>query len=114
MRCFLPTALLFLSCLTGDAQEAPRKLIRFQAPSYPAAAAVVSAFGEVKIDIRVDENGRVIAAIPTGGHPLLRRAAADAARQWQFAIGKPADLEAGVIFTPGSKTKTILHKPYRL
>ncbi len=77
-------------------------------------ALAMKAAGEVKLDLKVDENGRVTAAVPTGGHPLLRRAAADAARQWQFAIGQPANIEAGIIFTLGSKNRTILHKPYRL
>jgi TonB family protein len=114
MRCFLPTALLFLSCLTSNAEDTPRKLVRFQAPTYPAVALAMSAAGEVKLDLEIDENGRVTTAVPTGGHPLLRRAAADAARQWRFAIGKPANIEAGIIFTLGSRNRTVLHKPYRL
>lgn len=115
MRCFLPTALLFLSCLTGgNAQDTPRTLVRYQVPVVPAAAVAVAANGEVKLDLQIDGEGHVTTAVPTSGHPLLRKVAADAARQWRFAKGEPATLEAAIIFVAGKRNKTKLHRPYRL
>ncbi|MFL6228369.1 MAG: TonB family protein [Pyrinomonadaceae bacterium] len=53
-------------------------------PAYPATAKAVSASGTVIVQIMVDEQGRVISATAVSGHPLLRSAAAAAARQARF------------------------------
>jgi TonB family protein len=53
-------------------------------PAYPAIAKAAHAFGEVKIEVTVDETGRVIAAHAVSGHPLLQAAAVSAARQASF------------------------------
>ena len=110
---FLAPLLVLLSSLTG-AEEYPRKLVHYETPAYPAVAVAVKATGEVKLDITVDEDGRVVMAVPTGGHPLLRKAAADAARQWRFAKGTPANLDVAIIFNLGKRNRTKLRKPYRL
>lgn len=54
------------------------------APAYPAAARAVRAAGTVKVQVTVDESGRVILASAASGHPLLRAAAEAAARQARF------------------------------
>ena len=53
-------------------------------PPYPPAALAVKAFGSVTVQVLVDENGDVIAAAAVRGHPLLRSAAAQAARSAKF------------------------------
>jgi TonB family protein len=62
-------------------------------PAYPAAAKAARASGTVAVLVVVDESGRVVAATPVSGHPLLRQAAVQAARQARFAPtiegGKP-------------------------
>jgi TonB family protein len=58
-------------------------------PTYPAVAKAAKAQGPVQVQITVDENGSVTTAEAIEGHPLLRDAALEAARQWQF---KPTDL----------------------
>ncbi len=58
-------------------------------PAYPAVAKAAKAQGPVQVQITVDESGNVTAAAVTEGHPLLRDAALEAARQWQF---KPTEL----------------------
>jgi TonB family protein len=63
--------------LNGKALELP-------APDYPAAARAVKAQGTVTVQVIIGENGDVISAAAVSGHPLLRAAAAKAAREAKF------------------------------
>ncbi|HWS89487.1 MAG TPA: TonB family protein [Pyrinomonadaceae bacterium] len=54
-------------------------------PAYPPIAKAANAQGTVSVQVVVDERGRVISARAVSGHPLLRQAAAAAARQAQFS-----------------------------
>jgi TonB family protein len=54
-------------------------------PVFPQAALAVGAKGEVNVQVTIDENGDVIFASAVSGHPLLRQAAEQAARQAKFA-----------------------------
>jgi TonB family protein len=65
-------------------------------PRYPPAAKRMNASGTVEVKITVSEFGRVIEAKAISGHPLLREAAEDAARQWVF---KPATLKGSAMVT---------------
>jgi TonB family protein len=53
-------------------------------PTYPAAAKAVRAGGIVSIQVLIDEEGNVISANATSGHPLLRAASEQAARGAKF------------------------------
>ena len=64
--------------LNGKAVELPK-------PEYPAAALAVKAGGTVSVKVLIDENGEVISAAAVSGHPLLRAAATEAARNAKFA-----------------------------
>jgi TonB family protein len=55
------------------------------APVYPPAAMAVRASGIVAVKVIVDEEGNVIAAFAISGHPLLRPAAVEAAKDARFA-----------------------------
>lgn len=57
-------------------------------PVYPKAAKAVRASGEVKIEVEVDEKGNVTSAKSVSGHPLLRQAAEQAAKQAKFKPSK--------------------------
>jgi TonB family protein len=61
------------------------KAVKLPVPSYPPAAAAVNAGGTVEVFVVVDENGDVIQATATSGHPLLLPAAVAAARSAKFA-----------------------------
>jgi TonB family protein len=65
-------------------------------PRYPPLAKRINASGTVEVKITVSEFGRVIEAKAISGHPLLREAAEDAARQWVF---KPATLNGSAMVT---------------
>ena len=50
-------------------------------PVYPPLAKQVGAAGQVRVQVSVDANGNVVSARAVSGHPLLRSAAENAARQ---------------------------------
>ena len=54
-------------------------------PIFPAAAKAVRAFGEVKVEVTIDEDGDVVTAEARSGHPLLRAAAEKAAKKSSFS-----------------------------
>jgi TonB family protein len=53
-------------------------------PLYPSGARRVNASGTVEVQVTISEAGRVTQARAISGHPLLRRAAVDAALKWVF------------------------------
>lgn len=53
-------------------------------PPYPAAAKAVRAEGAVNVQVLIDESGNVVSATAVSGHPLLRAASVNAARQSKF------------------------------
>lgn len=69
-------------------------------PSYPPAARAARASGKVTVFVLVDESGKVSSATAVSGHPLLRAAAIEAAKQARFTPalqdGKPNDF-SGVL-----------------
>jgi TonB family protein len=70
-------------------------------PAYPAIAKAASAKGAVQVQITVDENGEVKDARVINGHPMLREAALQAAKQWRF---KPTELSGVPVKTQGVMT----------
>jgi protein TonB len=76
------------------------KIIVKPAPAYPLIARQVRAQGTVTVEILIDEQGRVISAQATSGHPLLRAAAQGSAYQARFSptsiSGQPVKV-SGVI-----------------
>jgi TonB family protein len=61
------------------------KAISKPMPAYPQEAREAGASGTVTVQITVDEDGTVASAVAISGHPLLREAAASAARQARFS-----------------------------
>ncbi len=53
-------------------------------PRYPSAATSARIEGVVIVEVEVDEAGRVSGARAVSGHGILRPAAIDAAKNWQF------------------------------
>lgn len=64
--------------LNGKATSLPK-------PPYPPAARAVRASGAVSVQVLISETGSVISASAVSGHPLLRPAAAAAARSAKFS-----------------------------
>lgn len=72
-------------------------------PEYPTTARQIGASGDVKVQILVSEEGRVLEAKAISGPVLLRGPAEIAAGKWIFKPamldGKPAKAKGTVIFT---------------
>lgn len=75
-------------------------------PLYPAGAKRAQAAGAVQVQITISKEGRVVAATAINGHPLLRRAAVEAALKWVFNTaltnGVPVEAQGTLtfVFTP--------------
>ena len=67
-----------LGVVTGKATYLPK-------PPYPVPAKLVGAEGTVSVQITIDYDGSVISSRAVSGHPLLKRAAEDAARRAKFS-----------------------------
>jgi protein TonB len=78
------------------------KAIRLATPPYPAIARSAHASGPVQVQVVIDENGNVISATPTSGHPLLRAAAQAAAMSSKFSptklSGQPVKVSGVIIY----------------
>ena len=61
------------------------RAVSLSKPAYPPIARQMRAGGQVPVQVMVDETGKVMSAKATGGHPLLRQAAENAARQSRFS-----------------------------
>lgn len=98
------------------AQENRPKVLSYKAPVYPAAALAVRAGGEVRLTLKLDQDGKVKSTEPKGGHPLLRKAAEIAALQWTFSpnLSEEQELDVCIVFIIGRKNKVKLKRPYRL
>ncbi|HLM61413.1 MAG TPA: TonB family protein [Pyrinomonadaceae bacterium] len=81
--------------INGKATNLPK-------PTYPAAARAVRASGAVNIQVSVDESGNVISVSAVSGHPLLRAAAEQAARNAKFAptilSGQPVKITGVIVY----------------
>jgi TonB family protein len=77
------------------------KAIRKVQPPYPPLARAARASGAVQVQVTISETGEVIEATVVGGHPLLRDAALQAARQWVF---QPTELSAVPVKVQGILT----------
>jgi len=70
-------------------------------PPYPPIAKAARASGAVQVQVLISETGEVIEANVISGHPLLRDAALQAARQWVF---KPTELSGVAVKVQGILT----------
>jgi TonB family protein len=61
------------------------KAVSLPKPAYPPAARAVNVSGAVSVQVVIDEEGSVISAVAVSGHPLLRAAAEQAAREAKFS-----------------------------
>jgi periplasmic protein TonB len=79
----------------------PGNAINKVQPQYPPIAKAARASGAVQIQVTISEEGRVIEASVISGHPLLRDAALQAAKQWTF---KPTQLSGVPVKVQGILT----------
>jgi TonB family protein len=71
-------------------------------PAYPPIARTARASGAVNVQVLIDEDGRVVSANAVSGHPLLRAAAEQAARQARFQptmlSGQPVKVSGTIVY----------------
>lgn len=70
-------------------------------PAYPAIAKAARAAGAVQVQVTISEAGQVMEAVVVSGHPLLRDAALQAAKQWKF---RPTELSGVPVKVQGVLT----------
>lgn len=79
-----------------------KKAVSLPVPSYSGAARAVGASGAVNVRVTIDETGKVISAEALSGHPLLRKAATDAALEAEFKPfvvgGKAAQVTGTLVY----------------
>jgi TonB family protein len=72
-------------------------------PNYPVEAKKARAQGPVQVEVTVSESGKVIEAKAVSGHELLRDAAVQAAKQWEFntteVSSAPVKLQGVLVFS---------------
>ena len=73
-----------------NVQESPRVMKAVAPKDYPPLASAAMVSGKVKIDVRIDSTGGVIAAQIVEGHPLLKDISKTAALHWKFARSEEA------------------------
>ena len=101
MKQFLQFAVCLVCSLSGAlsaaAQDAPAQapataeamrtgvvLTKLSPPVYPPLARQASISGEVRVDLSIRQDGTVAAAEVFSGHPMLKQAALESARQSHF------------------------------
>lgn len=71
-------------------------------PVFPPAAKAAHASGTVLVQVLIDESGNVVSAEATSGHPLLRAASVQAARESKFSPttleGKPVKVSGVIVY----------------
>lgn len=89
---------------TPDAQ-----LAKFIKPVYPPAAITAGIEGKVKVIADVNEAGEIVSTTAVDGHPLLRQAAVDTAKQLRFKPveqnGAPVKVQRNIFFNFTSRDK---------
>lgn len=85
-----------------EAADAQKHLATHVDPVYPAIAKAARVQGQVEIAIVIDRDGNVVSEKIVSGPPMLRQAALDAIRKWQF---KPFEIRGTA--TSASTTLTV-------
>ena len=84
-------------------------VVKRRMPAYPLMARSMNAYGKVEVRVVISEAGQVVEATAISGHPALRTAAVDAAREWVYKPtmfnGIPTKVETVLTFTfaPGAQ-----------
>jgi TonB family protein len=98
------------------------------APQYPPIAVLARLSGSVAVRVVVDQSGNVTHADATGGHPVLKKTATEAAKKWKFEVApaqsrttllefdfeilpEKADLESETTFMPPNRVQVKKRPP---
>lgn len=73
-----------------DCEAICDRIIKTPLPTYPQIAKTSRTSGEVVVQLEIDDKGNLVSATVFSGHPLLRAAALQAARQSTFSPIRPS------------------------
>ena len=83
ITCF---SLILFSCLgVLLAQSRFPVVTKFVEPPFPPAARAVRAEGDVIVLLEINSEGKALNGLAVSGHPLLRKTAEAAAKNWEFS-----------------------------
>jgi TonB family protein len=71
-------------CGAASAQQHSVGVANYVVPKYPPIARQALVQGDVRLQLRLNNNGEVVSVEPVSGHKMLQDVATDAARQWRF------------------------------
>lgn len=77
------------------------ELVKHVRPEYPEKALKLHIEGSVQLSVQINEKGDVKSAVVKHGHPLLRKAALDAVREWKYKPpkeGNPSQPFVAIVF----------------
>jgi len=89
----------FMGGMREDAEEFKKRLITCPAPEYPQLARRAGLQGVVRMQVRVNTEGRLSVDKIIEGEPALADAATSAIRQWRARPGQLGDKKVDVITT---------------
>lgn len=107
-------------CCGQSADNIYPKVLKSVTPNYPPAARAVRAVGDVVVAVNIDKDGKVTSAKYESGHPLLRAASEQAARDFLFEPSENSnERQVKLVFVFISlqeKKKDLKHysNPYRI
>lgn len=117
IRCALVLPLLGVGALWFGANQTSAQgsqtsqgqvvLSKLAPPAYPPLARAANVSGDVEIVVRIRQDGTIESAEVAGGHPLLKEAALDSARQSEFECHQcgEAPTPYSVLYTFGFTTQ---------
>ena len=84
----------FLLCSPANvsvAQTSPLTLVSSATPAWPPIALTANVYGDVIVEVSLNEDGSVASSKLVSGHPLLQQAAIENSLTWKFAApnGQP-------------------------
>jgi len=82
----------FLLATTSLSAEI-RKVVKKCPPQYPVLALKMKVEGQVKLEAEVDAEGNVGEVRVVSGHALLKQAAVECVKKWQFEPGSGKTVE---------------------
>ncbi|HEY3928316.1 MAG TPA: energy transducer TonB [Candidatus Koribacter sp.] len=87
-------------------KEARKHLLDHPKPSYPPIARAAHVWGDVRIAVLIDNDGKVSEEKFLGGPPMLQQAALETVKHWTFTPFTTAGVTHEVV--------TVLTVPFRL
>lgn len=84
--------------LQGLNDEQPKVTKAVAPQKYPHPATAINAQGEVRLQVEINNSGKVVSVKLLSGHPLLRQVSIEAAGKWVFESSENIKRAAVIVF----------------